>query len=492
MDHVEKKPGTSKVLSSLLYKFFERSGVQGIGFIISIIVARLVAPTDYGVLAIMNVFITLAAVFIQTGFNTSLIQNADVTEEDYSTVFHASMAVAVALYALLYFIAPVIGRYYETDHFTAPFRVVALMLIPGAIYSIQIAKVTRELQFKKLLLSSLGGTFLSGVGGIYMAYHGYGIWALVVQQLTNMTCTCLIMLFTVKWRPRAVFSLARVRVLFSYGWKLLLANLLDVLYQNMQSFVIGKKYTTGMLGYYNRGQQFPQTIITNINTTIQTVMLPVMSAEQKNEESLKTIARKSVTMGSFLIFPMMAGLAAVAKPLVILLLTEKWLPCVPFLQVMCITYAFWPINSANLSAINAKGRSDVYLKLEFIKKAYGLAVLVFTVLYFDNALAIAIGCAATAPIGLLVNALPSKKIIGYSFSEQIKDILPPLLLSLVMFGGVLALELLQLSVLPLLLVQVAAGIAIYAGGALIFRMEGLKGLCAIVKKVRRPKAGRSR
>ena len=492
MEHMDKKTGTGKVVSSLLYKFFERSGVQGIGFVISIIVARLVAPSDYGVLAIMNVFIALSAVFVQSGFNTSLVQNADVTEEDYSSVFYASMAVAVALYACLYFIAPVIARYYDADSFTAPFRVVTLMLIPGAINSIQVAKITRELQFKKLLISSLGGTLLSGVGGIYMAYRGYGIWALVVQQLTNITGTCIIMLFTVDWRPKAIFSLGRVKVLFAYGWKLLMAGLLDTLYQNLQNFIIGKKYSTGMLGYYNRGQQFPQTIISNINTTIQSVMLPVMSAEQKNEESLKAITRKSMIMGAFLVFPMMAGLAAVAKPLVILLLTEKWLPCVPFLQVMCITYAFWPIYGANLSAINAKGRSDIYLKLEIIKKVYGVAVLAFTVLYYDNALAIAIGTAAIAPIGVIVNALPGKKIIGYSLMEQLKDISPALLLSLLMFGAVQALGMLPLGVLPMLCMQVAAGIALYAGGAWIFRMEGLRGLCAIMKNLRKARAERRR
>ena len=460
----------------------ERFGVQGIQFILQVILARLLDPEHYGVLSLMVIFTTLANVFIQNGFNTALIQNKDVTEEDYSSVFWVTLSIAAVLYGGLFFAAPVIAAFYEIPDLVAPFRVLCLMLFPGALNSIQLAKVSREMDFKKVFYSNVGGIVVSGAVGIAIALTGGGLWALVTQTMLNVLAACLVMAFTVKWRPRWVCNFARVKVLFSFGWKLLASSLLDALYQDIRSLVIGKKYNADMLGYYNRGKQFPQFIIGGINGAVQSVLLPAMSAEQDQKTQVKQLMRTSITISSYIIFPMMAGLAGVAAPLVRLLLTDKWLPCVPFLQIYCFTLAFYPVHTSNLQAINAMGRSDVFLKLEVIKKTVGMAGLVFALVLFDSPIAIAATGVVTGMIGCFVNAAPNKKLVGYSYFEQMRDILPPFLVSISMFAVLLLLQLLPLGALALMLLQVAAGVVMYVAVSAAFKLEGFTFLLDMIKK----------
>ena len=239
-------------------------------------------------------------------------------------------------------------------------------------------------RFKELMYCTLGSVIISGAVGIVMAYLGYGVWALVGQQLSNQVSICIIMMLVVKWRPMLIFEIKRVKVLFSFGWKLLCSNLMSNIYNELRSLVIGKKYNSATLGYYNRGKQFPTLIVNNIDGSIQSVMLPALSKEQDNKERVKSMMRRSIVTSSFVIFPLMAGLAAVAEPLISLVLTDKWLPCVPYLRVYCFIFAFYPINTANLQALNAQGRSDQFLKLEIIKKCYGILILLITVFCFKT------------------------------------------------------------------------------------------------------------
>ena len=405
--------------SALIWKLLERFGVQGVSFFLQIILARLLDPHHYGMLSMMIVFTSLANVFVQTGFNTSLIQNKDVTEEDYSSVFWVSLAIAIILYGILFFASPLIADFYRMQEIVTPFRVLALILIPGAFNSVQLAKVSREMDFKKVFYSNVGGTLISGITGIILAYKGFGIWALVVQNLLNIIVACIVMLFTVAWRPRFICNISRVKILFSYGWKLLVSALLDTLYQDIQGLVIGRKYDSATLGFFNRGKQFPQFLINAINGAVQSVLLPAMSALQDKKEEVKRVMRQSMTLSAFIIFPMMAGLAGISETLVKLLLTEKWLPCVPYIKLFCFSFAFWPVQTCNLSAINAMGRSDIFLKLEIIKKSYGMAVLIIAVVFFNTPLAIAATGLVTALLSCFVNAFPNKKLINYSFKKQI-------------------------------------------------------------------------
>lgn len=457
--------------NALVWKLLERFGVLGTQFLLQIVLARILNPEDYGVLSIMVIFTTLANVFIQNGFNTSLIQNKDVTEEDYSSVFWVSLFITMIVYGILFFAAPVIADFYDMPSLVKPFRVLCLVLFPGAYNSIQLAKVSRELDFRKVFYSNMAGIIVAGGLGIVVALMGGGLWALVIQTLMNVAIACIVMMFTVQWKPQLVLNFERIKILFSYGWKLLASGLLDTLYQNLQSLVIGKKYNAVTLAFYERGKQFPQYGISAINSAVQSVLLPAMAAEQDDLSKVKDMTRKSVAISSFLLFPMMAGLAAVSPTLVSLLLTDKWLPCVPYMQICCISFAFYPIYSSHLQAMKAVGRSDIFLKLEIAKKVVGIAMLLVAVFYFSTPIAIALTGVISIPFDIFINALPNKKLIRYNYSEVIKDIMPPLVISIIMFLVVECIRLLHWGNLVTLCVQIMVGIFVYMISAACLKIE---------------------
>jgi len=471
-----------KIAKGLLWNLAERFGVLGTRFVLQLVLARMLGAEPYGVLSLMIVFTSLASVIIENGLNNSLIQNKDVTEEDYSSVFWVTMAMSTGIYGLLFLSAPAIAAFYKMPEIVVPFRVLSLMLFPGALNSVQMAIIRRNMDFRKIFTSNFAAILTSGTIGIAMAYMGAGLWALVAQSFSNTFIACLVMWFTVRWRPRLVCNMARVKVLFSYGWKLLVSGLLETFYQDLRSLVIGKKYDSGTLGYHNQGKQFPHFIIGAINDAVQRVLLPAMAAEQDDQNRVKNMTRSSVMLSSYVIFPMMAGLAGVATPLVRLLLTDKWLSCVPFLQIYCFTYAFYPVHTSNLQAIKAVGRSDIFLKLELIKKSYDLVLLVVAMFVFDSPLGIAMTGAATGLISCFVNASPNKKLIGYSYAEQIRDILPSFAASLVMCAAVLAVGMLELPTVALLAVQVVTGVAVYVALSAVFRLKPYRMLLEILKK----------
>jgi len=471
----------SQVISSLFWKLMERGGTQGIQFIVQIILARLLLPEDYGLIALVLIFTTIANVFVQSGLNTAIIQKKDADELDFSSVFYLSLFIACLAYVVLFITAPLMSGFYEEPQLVPVFRVLSVSLFFGALNSIQNAVVARNMQFKKLFFSSTGAILVSGTVGIYMAYTGFGVWALVGHELTKQLLISVILWFTVNWRPRLLFSFDRVRGLFSFGWKLLASSLINTVYMDLRSLIIGKMYNAEMLGFYNRGKQFPSLVATNIDGSIQAVMLPAYSAQQDNRKRVKDMVRRSIVTSSFILFPIMIGLAVVAEPVVRLLLTDKWLPCVPFLQIYCGVYALQPIHTANLQAINALGRSDIFLKLEIIKKCYGLAILSITVFY--GVYAIALGGIVSGLISTVVNAYPNKKLLNYSYVEQWKDIMPSLLLSLVMGAVVYSLKWLGLSPLITLIIQVFAGVILYVGLAWIFKLDCFRYLLSTVKDI---------
>lgn len=474
----------SSVISSLFWKFLERMGTQGVQFLVAIVLARLLVPADFGLIALVTVFIALANVFIQSGLNTALIQKKNADNIDFSTVFYASLVVAALFYVLFFVGAPFLAEFYNGQTKLIPvIRVLGLILLLGAINSVQEAYVARNMMFKKLFYRSVIAVIPSGAFGIALAYLDYGIWALVGQQLMNSGLMCIVMWFTVKWRPQLLFSFQRFRSLFSFGWKLLCSGLLDAGYRNIRDLVIGKLFTPADLGFYNRGDQFPKIIISNINASIQSVLLPSLSTVQDDRVRLKSLARRSITTSSFLILPLMAGLAAIAKPLTLVVLGEKWLSAVPFIQICCFSYAFWPIHTTNLSAINAVGRSDVFLKLEIIKKAYGLAVLALVIWLFRSPIGIAASAAITAPLGSFVNAYPNRKLLNYGFAEQMRDFLPSFVLSVTMGIGVYKLSdviniapILQLPLLTII------GAFFYLGIAKLLRFECLNYIVKTIKE----------
>lgn len=469
------------VISSLFWKLMEQGGSQGIQFIVQIVLARLLLPEDFGLIAIVTIFILLANVFVQSGFNTALIQKKDADDEDFSSVFYLSLFVAGLLYVVLFLTSPFISVFYRSPQLILILRVLSVTLFFGAFNSIQNAYVARNMMFKKLFFSSLGAIIISGTVGIATAYLGWGVWALVAQQLTNQLAVTLILWFTVKWRPKLLFSIEKVKVLFSFGWKLLASSLINTLYMEIRSLIIGKIYIPAMLGFYDRGQQIPKVIVSNIDGAIQSVMLPALASQQDDKKRVKAMMRRAIMTSSFIMFPMMVGLAVVAEPVVKIILTDKWLPAVPFLQIFCASYSLWPIHTANLQAINALGRSDIFLKLEIIKKVIGIIILGVSIPF--GIYAIAWGVLISGVISTFINAYPNLKLLNYSYIEQWKDIMPSLGISLVMGAVVYTLNFLNIAVWQILMLQVFVGVVIYIGLAKVFKVESFGYLVKTTREI---------
>ena len=472
----------SKTFSSLFWKLLERGGTQGVQFIIQIFLARLLSPNDYGVIALITVFIALANVFVQSGFSTALIQKQNADEEDFSSVFYVSLLVATILYMLLFLTAPLIANFYNIQELVNIIRVLSLTLFLGAFNSIQNAIISRKMAFKNLFYSSLGAIIVSGIIGIILAYKGFGVWTLVYQQLINQFLICLILWFTVKWRPQLLFSFQRVKDLFSFGGKLLLSALIDTGYREMTNLIVGKIYTPAMLGYYNRGNQFPNLIVNNLNGSIQSVIFPVLASVQDDKRRIKEIMRRAIVTSSYIVFPAMMGLIVMAEPMIKLILTEKWLPCVPYLRLFCLSYALWPIHTANLQAINAIGRSDIFLKLEIIKKIVGVSIIIITSRY--SPLMMAFGMVGSGVISSFINSYPNKKLLNYSYFEQMKDILPSVILSVMMGFVTYSIIFLGLSDLMTIILQIIVGGITYVLLSYIVKLECFMYLLKIIKNRR--------
>lgn len=475
----------NNVANGIFWKLLERFGVQGVQFILQIVLARLLTPEDYGVLSMMIIFSSLANIFIQNGFNTSLVQSKEVTDEDYSSVFWVTLSMAIFMYIAFFLFAPLIGSFYEMPEIVLPFRVLSLIIIPGAWNSVQLAIVSRNLDFRKVFFSNICAIVVSGIVGIACAFFGLGIWALVIQNLLNVSIACIVMFFTVKWRPVFVCSFKRIKQLISFGWKILVANLIDALYQDLSSLIIGKKYSSAMLGYYNRGKQFPQFINNSVNGAVQSVMLPAMSAQQTNLNDVKESIRNSIRVSSFVLFPVMAGLIAVSEPLVRLILGDKWLPCVPYMRVFCISLAVFPIHSCNLQAFNAIGKSNIYLRLEIIKKGIGILLLIGSVFISDSVMTIALSVALTSYMGFFINAGPNRTIFNYSYKEQFIDVVPSFAVSTLMCISVIAVNgiLSGYNIIFTLIIEIVVGVLVYSITSYILKLKPMITIISMLKTI---------
>lgn len=448
-----------KVFSNFIWRFAERCGAQLVTFIVSIVLARILSPSDYGTIALVTVFTTILQVFIDSGLSTALIQKKDADDLDFSSVFYFNFVICIILYLIMFVSAPCIADFYKDSSLVSIVRVISLTLIISGVKGVQQSYVSRHMLFKRFFFSTLGGTIFSALLGIIMAYAGFGVWAIVFQQLSNNAIDTLILWITVKWRPIKKFSWTRLKHLLSFGWKMLASSLLDTVYNNLRNMIIGKLYTSADLAFYNQGDKFPKLIVTNINTSIDSVLLPTMSNEQDNHVRVKDMTRRAIKISTYIMAPLMIGLAFCAKPIVQIVLTAKWLPCVPYLQIFCISYLFWPIHTANLNAIKAMGRSDLFLKLEVIKKFIGMILLLITMNI--SVMAMAYSLLISGLISQVINSWPNRYLLKYSYIDQIKDILPNILMSLIMGVFVYFISYLNLPILVSLVVQILSGGIIY-------------------------------
>lgn len=474
-----RKIDNKSVITNFIWRFAERSGAQLVTFVVSIVLARLLMPEDYGIIALVTVFTNIMQVFVDSGLGTALIQKKDADDLDFSSVFYFNFMVCIILYLMMFFAAPFIASFYRMSGLTPVVRVISLTIVISGIKGIQQSYVSRNMLFKNFFYATLGGTIFSAFLGLAMAYAGFGVWAIVAQQLSNTAIDTLILWITVKWRPKLMFSWNRLKGLLGFGWKMLCSALLDTVYNNLRSLLIGKVYSSADLAYYNEGDKFPKLIVTNINTSIDSVLLSAMSKEQDNTDKVKNMTRRSIMVSCYIMAPLMIGLACCASNIVTIVLTEKWLSCIFFLQIFCVTYMFYPIHTANLNAIKAMGRSDLFLKIEIWKKVIGMILLLSTMFISVKAMAYSLLISTLA--SMIINSWPNKKLLNYNFLEQMRDIMPSILLALVMGATVYIVGFMNFPTLFLLIIQVVCGAVIYIVGSAILKLEPYEYVKEIVK-----------
>lgn len=461
-----------QVTKSVLWSAIERFSVQGIQFLLSIVIARQLLPSDYGLVAMLSIFMAIAQTFIDGGFANALIQKKDRSETDYSTVFYFNILIALVLYILLYLASPFIAVFYEEMQLEEIAKVAGLVLIVNSFGIVQQAKLTVALDFKRMAFASLIAVLVSGLVGVWMAYSGYGVWTLVYQSLFNNVMRVILIWVYSQWKPRLSFSGQSFYVLFLFGSKLLLSSLLHTIYTNLYTLIIGKKFASVELGYYNRAftlAQFPSTNLTNV---IVRAVYPIQCRIQDDDEQLCNMFLKYMRIACYLIFPIMIGFCAVAEPLVRIILTDKWLPVVPLLQILCIAYMWDPVMKINHTILNVKGRSDYFLYAEILKK--GIA---FIILFATLPFGVMVMCA-----GLIVYAFADIMIITYftykltniSLKTQLKELLPVLFLSFSMGGLVYGSICLFGNAWIQLSVGIIVGISYYLFISVLFHFKEMK------------------
>lgn len=458
-----------QVMGGMFWKLSERILAQGVSFLVSVVLARMLTPDEYGIVAIVLVLISLANVFVTSGFSVALVQNKNSKDIDFSTNFWCSIAVSVCIYFLLFIIAPLIELFYDIKGLTSVIRVFGLIIPLSAFSAIQHAYVERNMLFKKYFFSTLFGTVVSGIIGIVMAMYGMGVWALVFQYFTNTAVDIIVLLFTVNWRPKFEFSILSAKHMMSYGWKILVADFFGTFFEQLRSLIVGKVYSSSDLAFYNKGNQLPTLITTNVSSSIMTVLFPAIANISDNYERVHQITRRAVQVVAYIMFPLLFGLAAVSDNLVLILFTEKWLPASIFVKILSIGYAISMIGSVSIQSLKAVGRSDVVLRLEFIKKPIYVLLLILGVNI--NVTAVAVTMAIYNLYGALVNSNQLRKVIGYKFKEQIQDLFPMLLLSTVIFVVVNMLSNIVENHLFTMIIQIAIGTGLYITMSVLFKIE---------------------
>lgn len=458
---MQKHIESQKSIVGISWKFAERILAQLVSLVVSVVLARLLTPKDYSVVGLTSIFFAFCNVFVSGGFNAALIQKKEADIFDFSSVLWISLTVAVIIYLILFFCAPFIAQLYNLEILTIAIRVMGITLIINAVKSVVCAYISRRLEFKKFFYATLGGTVASAVIGIYMAKAGFGAWALIAQQMTNTTVDTIILLTITKIRFVWQVSWKRIKVLFSYGGKIFVASIISVIYDNIKPLIVGIKFSAEDLAYYTKGRTFPHVINSSLNDSIAAVLFPVMSSVQEERTLVKDITRRFMQISSYIIFPVLLGFFSVADNFIVLLLTEKWSGAAIYLKLFCISFMFNILQVGNLQAIKAIGRSDIVLRLEVIKKASYFLIIFLFVLFFNNPFWLAASEILCSLVAFYVNSFPNKTLIDYGIKQQIEDIFPSFICSLIMVVCVSSLYYLKISVLITLLLQILLGFIIY-------------------------------
>ena len=473
---------SKKIVSGMIWRLLERGGMQIMQFVIQIVLARLLSPNDYGLLAIITVFISFSTTLINNGLGNAIIQRQDATEVEFNTVFYIQLGIATVCYIAIFLSAPFIAQYYGNDNLIVYLRVMSIILFIEALSSMQLTALRKRMEFKKSFFANVTGVFIQGVSGITFALLGLGIWSLILSQILMKIAILLVLLIMVKWTPRALFSFDSFKGLFSYSWKLTVAWMIGTLHQQIYSLVIGKCFSTEVLGYYNRGQNLPQTMTTTVNETISSVMFTALSKLQDNKQEFKNYTRLMMKLTAFAICPIMAGIAGVSENFVYVILTEKWAPSILMMQLFCISFGINILSTSNMQAFNAIGRSDVFMKLEIVKRGLSLVLLIIAAQF--NIYLVIIVLAAMGVFSLIYNSFPNRKLLGYTIKEQLVDVVPSLVISLIMYGAVIMVNILPAPRIILLVVQVFVGAVVYMTLSFVFNKEGTREILIVINKLR--------
>ena len=459
----------SQVIHGVFWRFSEQFGTQIISFVVSVLLARILGPEEFGTVALLTIFLAISQSLVNGGLGISLIRKAEIDDLDLNSVFYFNLAFSGLMYFVLFFSSPLIADFYDKPILIPVLRVSSLTLLFGAVNGVQNAVLTRGMLFAKSFWITLPGTIVHGAVGIVMAYCGCGLWSLVWSTIAGTAASTLLRWFLIGWRPSRRFSFVRLDALFKFGSRMLATSLIATFSDQIYGLLIGKWYSAKDLAFFNRGDHIPQMLMNTVQASISGVTLPALSKMQNDNDRLRNAVRKINRTSTFVICPMMFGLAAISETLVRILLTEKWIPSVPYMRLMCLTCAIWPVYVVNLQVIAAKGKGSLYLVLEIAKKVSLLFMLFLT--FRHGVLAIAVGRAALTPVCVLINSWPNGKLIGYSSFAQICDITPNLLISALMAVVVLAIGEIAMPQYLLLAVQIVCGICIYFAMVFVFQRQ---------------------
>lgn len=472
-----------KAFSGFAWKFAERISAQLVSTIVSVILARLLLPEDYAVVGIVSIFFAFCNIFVSGGLNTALIQKKDADLEDYSTIFFTNILLATLLYIIMFFSAPFIAQLYDKELLVPVIRVMSLTFFVNGFKAILSAYTSSSLQFKKFFFATIVGTIISAIIGIIMAIKGFGAWSLVAQQMTNCIVDTLLLLVTTHFKLLFKFSYKKLKGLFNYGWKILVASFISVLYDEANPLIVGLKYSSADLSFYTKGKHFPGLINSTISNTLSSVLFPVMAKVQDDYKAVLNITRKYIKVSSYIIFPIMIGFLAVSRNFVIVLLTEKWLKTVPYIQIFSISYMFNIIQIGNLQAIKAIGRSDITLKLEFLKKsAYFVIILLFLV-NTNSPEWIAASSIVCTLVATIVNTYPNRILIGYKYKLQLFDIIHNLFSAVIMGVCVYMMNGIVMNTFALLILQILVGVTIYLFLSIFTKNENFSYIMNMLKQI---------
>jgi len=471
----------SKTYSGIIWSSIDRFSAQGIQFIIGLIIARILSPSDYGLIGMIAVFTGLAANFVDSGFSNALIRNNKRSEADYNTMFYFNLAVALLFYFILFFSAPFISRFYNQPELIPIIKVISLNLIINAFTLVQRTRFSAAVNFKSQALVSIVSVVVGGSIGIFLAYNGYGVWSLVGQMLSLNITTSFIFWLVGKWKPKFIFSFQSLKEMFGYGSKLLGAGIIDTLYNNLYYLTIGKFFNTNSLGYYTRARGFADFPSTNLTGIFQRVTFPVLSEIQDDEYRLKDAYKRILRMAAFVIFPLMLILAIVAKPMILLLLTDKWADAIILLQILCLAQMWYPIHAINLNMLYVKGRSDLFLKLEIIKKVLLTIVLAATIPF--GVIAIAMGQVLFSLLALVINTYYSGKLIGYNVLSQLSDLFGIFLITIISAAAAFLIMFVTGNLVLQIIISILTYILIYYSMANFFHIKEADDVNKIMKKL---------